>query len=414
MGKSMAVRHFIFDAIKELFTGSKRYWSWIGFLLILLAHGVSSYVTQMQSGLVVTGMSDQVSWGFYISNFAFFVGIAAAAVLLVIPAYIFDRKDVKEVVLLGESMAIAAVLVALMFVMVDLGRPERIWHVIPYIGAFNFPDSILAWDTLVLSGYLLLNAATLCYVLFLHYHGKIPTSKLYFAVVVITMFWAISIHTVTAFMFSSNPSRAMWHTSLLGPRFIASAFASGPALIIITLGVIRRLTDYRFSQTVIDILALIMTVALQMTLFFVGVELFTDFYNEGHHGASIRYLFLGIEGLGNLRPWIWAALAMNLVAVSILMLHSLRRDMKWLYTACVLTFFGIWIEKGMGLVVPGFIPTTLGEVFEYSPTATEISIALGIWAFGMLVFTILAKTVVAVELGRLKYQDPNPYRPRAL
>jgi len=205
----------------------------------------------------------------------------------------------------------------------------------------------------------------------------------------------------------------MWHTSLLGPRFIASAFASGPALIIITLGVIHNATRYQIGKSVIDTLALIMTIALQISLFFVGVELFTDFYNEGQHGASVRYLFLGLEGLGQLRPWIWAALIMNLIAVTILMIHPLRRNMKWLNTACVLTFLGIWIEKGMGLVVPGFIPTTLGEVFEYSPTSTELRIAVGIWAVGMLVFTLLAKTAIAVELGELKYKKPLRYTQRA-
>jgi molybdopterin-containing oxidoreductase family membrane subunit len=403
---------FLKDAIREMLRGSRRYWGWIFLLVALIAQAVFSYTRQMQIGLVVTGMSDQVSWGFYISNFAFFVGIAAAAVLLVVPAYIFDRKDIKQVVLLGEGMAIAAVIVALMFVLADLGRPERIWHVIPYLGRMNFPDSILAWDTIVLTGYFLLNLALLSYVLFLHYRGRETKSRLYSVFVVIGMFWAISIHTVTAFMFSSNPSRAMWHTSLLGPRFISSAFASGPALIIITLGVIDSATQYRISKTVIDTLALIMAIALQISLFFVGVELFTDFYNEGQHGASIRYLFLGLEGLGKLRPWIWAALIMNLIAVTILMIHPLRWNMKWLNTACVLTFLGIWIEKGMGLVVPGFIPTTLGEVFEYSPTSTELSIAMGIWAVGMLVFTLLAKIVIAVELGEMKYREPVRYTQR--
>ena len=403
----MALPQFFADAIREMLRGPRRYWGWVILLVALFVHGVFYYINQMQTGLVVTGMSDQVSWGFYISNFAFFVGIAAAAVLLVIPAYIFHRKDIKHVVLLGEGMAVAAVLVAMLFVLVDLGRPERAWHFIPFIGRFNFPNSILAWDVIVLNGYLLLNAAILAYVLFLHYRDREPQSTVYMVFVVIAMFWAISIHTVTAFMFSSNPSRAMWHTSLLGPRFISSAFASGPALIIITLGVISNITRYRISRTAIDTLALILTIALQISLFFVGVELFTDFYNEGQHGASIRYLFLGLEGLGSLRPWIWAALAMNLIAVTILMIHPLRRNMKWLYVACVLTFLGIWIEKGMGLIVPGFIPTTLGEVFEYSPTVTELSIALGIWSFGMLVFTLLAKLIIAVELGTLRYKKPE-------
>jgi molybdopterin-containing oxidoreductase family membrane subunit len=406
----MALLQFLVDTIRATLSGSRRYWIWVTLLAVLFVHGVFYYANQMQTGLVVTGMSDQVSWGFYISNFAFFVGIAAAAVLLVIPAYIFHRKDIKQVVLLGEGMAVAAVLVAMMFVLVDLGRPERAWHFIPFIGRFNFPNSILAWDVIVLNGYLLLNAAILGYVLFLHYLGLEPKSKIYTVFVVLAMFWAISIHTVTAFMFSSNPGRAMWHTSLLGPRFISSAFASGPALIIITLGVIHNITRYQISRTVIDTLALILTIALQISLFFVGVELFTDFYNEGEHGASIRYLFLGLEGLGSLRPWIWAAVIMNLIAVTILMIHPLRQNMKWLNTACVLTFLGIWIEKGMGLVVPGFIPTTLGEVFEYFPTATEFSIAVGIWSFGMLVFTLLAKIIIAIELGQLKYKKPGQYR----
>jgi len=410
----MALLQFFADVIREVLRGSRRYWTWVILLVVLFVHGVFYYANQMQTGLVVTGMSDQVSWGFYISNFAFFVGIAAAAVLLVIPAYIFHRKDIKHVVLLGEGMAVAAVLVAMMFVLVDLGRPERAWHFIPFIGRFNFPNSILAWDVIVLNGYLLLNAAILGYVLFLHYRDQEPKSKVYLTFVVLAMFWAISIHTVTAFMFSSNPSRAMWHTSLLGPRFISSAFASGPALIIITLGIIHNITRYQISRTAIDTLALILTVALQVSLFFVGVEMFTDFYNEGEHGASMRYLFLGLGGMGNLRPWIWAALAMNLIAVTILMIHPLRRNMKWLNIACVLTFLGIWIEKGMGLVVPGFIPTTLGEVFQYSPTSTELSIALGIWSFGMLVFTLLAKTIIAVELGQIKYKKPSGQRSEAV
>lgn len=403
----MALFQFLRDVLREMFRGSRRYWGWIILLVMLFVHGVFYYAHQMQTGLVVTGMSDQVSWGFYIANFAFFVGIAAAAVLLVIPAYIFHRKDIKHVVLLGEGMAVAAVLTAMMFVLVDLGRPERAWHFLPYFGRFNFPSSILAWDVLVLNGYLLLNAAILTYVLFLHYRGREPKSQLYFIFVVLAMFWAISIHTVTAFMFSSNPSRPMWHTPLVAPRFIASAFASGPALIIITLGVIRNVTRYQIKQTVIDTLALILTVALQISVFFVGVELFTDFYYEGHHAASMRYLFFGLEGMVTLRPWIWTAVVMNLIAVTILMFHSTRRNMKWLTTACMLAFFGIWIEKGMGLVVPGFIPTPLGEVFEYWPTSTELSIAVGIWAFGMLVFTLLAKTIIAVEMGTLRYKKPD-------
>lgn len=397
----MSFLHFLRDGVREMLRGSRAYWIWLAVLAALFALGVLNYVGQLRDGLVVTGMSDQVSWGFYIANFAFLVGIAAAAVLLVIPAYIFHRKDVKSVVLLGEGMAVAAVIMAMLFVMVDIGRPDRAWHVIPFIGRFNFPDSLLAWDIVVLNGYLALNLLIPTYVHYCHYRGREPNLRLYFPVVVIAMFWAISIHTVTAFLFSSNSSRPFWNVSLLGPRFIASAFASGPALIILTLQVIRRVTAYPISQSVIETLALIMTVAMQISIFFVGAELFTDFYNEGNHAASMHYLFLGLDGFYGLRPWIWLAVALNLVAVIILSIHPLRRKTLTLNIACACGFLGIWLEKGMGLVIPGFIPTPLGEVFEYVPTAQEFAIAIGIWAFGFLLFTLLAKASIAIELGAI-------------
>jgi len=399
----MAVVQFIFDGIREMFRGPREYWIWLGALAAIVAFGAWSYSQQLMHGLVVTGMSDQVSWGFYISNFAFLVGIAAAAVLLVIPAYLFDRKDIKDVVLIGEGMAVAAVTMAILFVVADLGRPDRLWHMLPGIGRFNWPVSLLAWDVLVLSIYLLLNLAIPFYILYSQYRGKEPNFRLYFPFVVVAMFWAISIHTVTAFLFSANPARPFWHTSLLGPRFIASAFASGPALIIITLQVVRKVTSYNISQSVIDTLALIMTTALQISLFFVGVELFTDFYNEGAHAASMHYLFFGLGGFASLRSWIWLALVLNVVAVVILMIHPLRRKARLLNIACVLAFFGIWIEKGMGLVIPGFIPTPLGEIFEYTPTSVELGVAAGIWAFGILVFTLLAKAVIAIKQGKISH-----------
>lgn len=393
---------FIVDGLKPSLRGGPLYWTWMLFLLALMCVTAWNYTDQWNHGLVITGLSDQVSWGFYIANFAFFVGIAAAAVLLVVPAYIFHRQDVKAVVLIGEGLAVAAVLVAMGFVSVDIGRLDRAWHVIPFIGRFNWPSSMLAWDIVVLNGYLLLNLAVPMYILFKHYQGKEPDIRRYFVFVVIAMFWAISIHTVTAFLFSSNISRPFWHTSLLAPRFIASAFTAGPALMIIVLQVIRRFAEYPIKQSVIDMLALIMTVAMQINLYFVGVELFTDFYNETDHAASIHYLFLGLEGFDALTRWIWMALTFNITAVILLMIHKTRTNMFTLNIACVLGFTGIWIEKGMGLVVTGFIPSPLGEIFEYTPTLQELGVSAGIYALGAFVFTILAKGGIAIELGHVR------------
>jgi molybdopterin-containing oxidoreductase family membrane subunit len=404
---------FLKDGLGAALRGGPGYYAWLALLGVLMLVGLWNYGHQLSQGLVVTGLSDQVSWGFYIANFAFFVGIAAAAVLLVIPAYVFHRSDVKAVVLIGEGMAVAAVMVAMAFVLVDLGRLDRVWHLLPLIGRFHWPQSLLAWDVLVLNGYLLLNLAIPMYILWHHYQGKEPVLKKYFVFVVIAMFWAISIHTVTAFLFSANVARPFWHTALLAPRFIASAFTAGPALMIVILQLIRRFTDYPIKQSVIGMLALIMAVSLQINIYFVIAELFTDFYHQTGHGASLHYLFLGIDGFDALRSWIWTALAFNLVAALLLMVHRTRTNMVTLNIACVLGFIGIWIEKGMGLVVTGFIPTPLGEIFEYAPTARELGVSIGIYAMGALVFTLLAKAGIAIELGhvgagkRLRLKQPD-------
>jgi Ni/Fe-hydrogenase subunit HybB-like protein len=403
---------FFLVSLRHLFHGDWRYWLWMAVLAVFVAAGAVGYTSQLREGLMVTGMSDQISWGFYIANFAFLVGIAASAILLVIPAYVFHRQDVKDTVLLGESVAVAAVLMAMVFVVIDLGRPDRVWHMLPIIGRFNFPISLLAWDVVVLTGYLLLNIAIPFFILYRHFQGGEPKLKTYFPWVVVAMFWAISIHTVTAFLFSANPSRPFWHTSLLGPRFIASAFASGPALMILALQVIRRVTEYPVSHTVVRMLALIMAVALQINIFFVIAELFTDFYNQSSHAASIQYLFFGLYGNESLRPWIWTALVMNVLALLILMIHPLRERIRFLNVACVLAFVGIWIEKGMGLVIPGFIPTPLGEIAEYTPSMTEITISVGVWAFGLMVFTMLAKMGIPIELAYRRRQPAVAEQPK--
>ncbi len=395
------------DAIRVLFRGSRAYFAWLALLLVLVLIGLASYAVQLRDGLVVTGMSDQVSWGLYIANFAFLVGIAAGAVLLVIPAYLFHRDDAKGVVLLGEGLAAAAVIGAMLFVTVDLGRPERVWHLIPLLGKLNFPESMLAWDVVVLVTYLLLNLVVPLSVHYSHYRGRQPALNAYLPVIVLSIFVAISIHTVTAFLFSANSARPFWNNALLGPRFIATAFASSPALIILVLQAIRRFTAYPVSRSVIDLLALIMTFALQISLFFVVAELFTDFYNEGQHAASNRYLYFGLHGFNALQPYIWTALTLNVIAVVILSIHPLRRRPALLNVACVLTFVGIGIEKGMGLVVPGFVPTQLGEIFEYTPTLIEWGVTVGIWALCCLIFTLLAKASIAIELGEVRERRAN-------
>jgi Ni/Fe-hydrogenase subunit HybB-like protein len=537
--------------------GDWRYYAWIGGLAVLCVVGLNAYAKQFVAGLEITGMSDQVSWGVYIANFTFLVGMAAAAVMLVIPVYIYKNEDLHDLVIFGELLAVAAILMCLAFVTVDLGRPDRFWHLIPVIGVFHFPGSMLSWDVLVLNGYLVLNVYICGYLLYCRYQNRKPSKWFYIPFVFTAIFWAISIHTVTAFLYVGLGGRPFWNSSIVGPRFLASAFTAGPAFVILALQVVRRASASASGQaggpqeseaaapkrltgrtataadldllaihlpelgsvsqeerraclagaTVLDvaagdvllrqgskdndaffvlkgrvvvkrkeggrfritrnigpgeqfgevsaltgtpraataaaaepsqvlclpqeslrglmrnpkmneiitwrmgerlmisdrslfILRAIVQVSMIINVFLLANEIFTEFYNSNVHDISWRYLVLGLHGHHALVPWFWTAVTLNIGAMVVLML-PLSRRLKWLNVACVMCIFGIWIEKGMGLVIPGFIPTPLGEMVEYVPTLNETLVCAGIWAFGLLCFTIFLRMSVPILQGEL-------------
>lgn len=544
---------FLLRSTRLVFEGDWRYYLWTGVLFAICLLGLNAYAKQFVNGLIVTGMSDQVSWGVYIANFTFLVGVAAAAVMLVIPVYIYKNEHLHDLVIFGELLAISAILMCLAFVTVDIGRPDRAWHMIPGVGRLNFPSSLLSWDVIVLNGYLVVNVYICAYLLYCRYRKQTPNQWLYMPVVFLGILWAVSIHTVTAFLYVGLGGRPFWNSSIVGPRFIASAFTAGPALIILALQVIRRATAFspalgggvpsgmgtiltrpatledldalathlppmsgvdlalrraclpgaevlevsageallrqgakeneaylilegrvvvkreengrfrtlrtvgpgeQFGETsaldgtaraataiaeeatrvlrfpaaslrklmenpemsrvihermherlmITDhgILTLrgIVQVSMLINVFLLLNEVFKEFYTDNLHVASSRYLYFGLHGHHALVPWIWTAIACNLVAM-VLLLLPVSRSLKWLDLACVLAIVGIWIEKGMGLVVPGFIPTPLGEIVEYTPSLNETLICFGIWAFGLLCYTVLLRVAVPILQGRL-------------
>ena len=405
----LALPRFFWDSFKTVVTGGLRYHLWMGGLSLVMLAGLFAWSIQLRQGLVVTGMSDHVSWGLYISNFIFLVGLAAAAVMLVMPAYVLKDMDFSKAVLIGEGVAVSALLMCLTFVTVDLGGPQNVWHMMPVIGQLRFPQSLLAWDVIVLNGYLALNLLIPFYILFNRYQGKVPKKKVYVPFVYLSVFWAVAIHMVTAFLLAGLPARPFWNSSLLGPRFLASAFAAGPAFMIIALSLIRRYSSYKIPGHAIDKLAMITTVAAQINLIMLGSELFKEFYWPTHHSHSAQYLFFGLwhnghfyDGLVNIvRP----AVLLNAATTICLTVHVLRRNHTVLVVLCLFLFISIWLEKGMGLVVPGFIPSPLGEIVEYAPTWIEITVTLGIWAMGFFVFTCLARVAIRIETGRLRYRS---------
>lgn len=392
----LSYRRFLLRFLGVATDGGLGFYAWMTFLTAVALVGANAWANQVVHGMIVTHMTDHVSWGLYIANFTFMVGVAAGGVMMVIPAYLYHDRRMHDVVILGELLAIAAIVMCLLFVTVDLGRPDRFWHLIPGIGRFHFPVSMLTWDVIVLNGYLLLNLHVCGYLLYMRFLGRTPNPRWYVPFVFVSIVWAISIHTVTAFLYAGLGGRPLWNTALLAPRFLASAFVSGPAFIVLTMLALRRFGGVPLPARPVATLVGIMRITILITLLMLASELFTEFYAGGAHTASARYLFFGLHGHHGLVPWIWTAIVLNVAAACLLLQPAATTRASLLLPACVMAFVGTWIEKGMGLIVPGFIPSTLHEIVEYAPSLVEWKVTAGIWAFGFMVFTVGIKMAMPI------------------
>ncbi|MBI3583304.1 MAG: polysulfide reductase NrfD [Nitrospinae bacterium] len=383
--------------IEKALTGDRRYWGWIFFLLSIMGTGFIFYLKQLNYGLRITGMSRDVSWGLYIAQFTFLVGVAASAVMLVIPYYLHDYKKFGKIIILGEFLAIPAVVMCLMFVFVDMGQPMRAMNMILY----PTPNSIMFWDMLVLNGYLFLNLI-IGWTTLSAERNDMPPPDWVKPLIYISIPWAISIHTVTAFLYAGLPGRHLWLTAIMAPRFLASAFASGPAFLIILCLIVKRVSKFDPGIEAIQTLGKIVTYAVIINLFFFLLEIFTAFYsNIPGHMHPFKYLFFGIEGHGKLIPWMWTSAVLTFTAIALLINPAVRRNENILMVSAIAVFISTWIDKGMGLVVGGFIPNPFEAVTEYSPTMPEVLITLGVWATGLLIITVLYKIAVSIKEERI-------------
>jgi molybdopterin-containing oxidoreductase family membrane subunit len=373
--------------------GSKAYCAWMTALLGLIGLGFGVWLWQFNFGLGITGLSRDVSWGFYIAQLTYMVGVAAGGVMVVLPYYLHDYKAFGRITILGEFLAIAALIVCLLSVVVDLGQPMRILNV----WLHPTPNSVLFWDTIVLNGYLFLNLVIGWNVLQAerngtHYPGWVKP------LIYLSIPWAISIHTVTAFLYCGLPGRGFWLTAILAPRFLASAFAAGPALLILLCLLIRKVSNFDPGREQIQALAKIVTYAIIINLFFFLCEIFVAFYSQiPEHTTHIKYLFVGLHGHGVLVPWMWASMILMATAAIMLVIPAIRHNEGVLAVACAMLFVGAWIDKGLGLISAGFVPNPLHEVNEYVPTLPELAITLGVYAIGALVLTVLFKMAIGIK-----------------
>jgi len=390
--------------LEKALSGSRLYWGWVTVLVLLMGIGAFHYLQQLSYGLGITGMSRDVTWALYIAQFTFLVGVAASAVMLVLPYYLHHYKAFGKITILGEFLAVASVIMCLTFVIVDLGQPMRAFNVLLYPS----PQSILFWDMVVLNGYLFLNLVIGWTVLASERKGLPPPGWVK-PLIYLSIPWAISIHTVTAFIYAGLPGRSFWLTAIMAPRFLGSAFASGPALILLCL-LLKRATGFDAGREAIQTLAKIVTYAMIISVFFVLMEIFTVFYSQiPEHQHHFLYLFVGLEGHGALVPWMWASITLAAISLILLLNPQTRQKEGWLALACGAVFFSLWIEKGLGLVITGFIPSPLEKITEYMPTRPEVLITVGVWAMGLLILTILYKIALTVkeEIGSESHSTPG-------
>jgi Ni/Fe-hydrogenase subunit HybB-like protein len=379
--------------LEKALTGTKRYYVWMAALLVVIGVGFICYLWQFRFGLGLTGMSRDVSWGFYVAQFTFLVGVAASAVMVVLPYYLHNYKAFGRITILGEFLAVAAVSMCILFIFVDLGQPIRIMNVILH----PTPNSMLFWDMIVLNGYLFLNIIVGWKVLEAERNNVAPAGWLK-PLIYLSIPWAVSIHTVTAYLYCGLPGRGFWLTAILAPRFLASAFAAGPAFLILLCMLVRKVTDFDPGKEQIQSLGKVVAYATCVSMFFFLCEVFVALYSQiPEHTEHLKYLFVGLHGHGVLVPWMWASVIMTTVAIILLVNPVTRKNETVLALACVAVFVGTWIDKGLGMISGGFVPNPFNQVTEYVPTLPELAISIGVWAVGFLILTALYKVAVTVK-----------------
>lgn len=376
--------------------GNKWYYLWVTFLFGLILWGGLGFLEQLNIGLGVTNMRDSISWAFYIGNFTFFVGVAAAAVMLVIPGYVYQWKPMKEVVIFGELLAVSAVIVCIGFIMADIGNPLKVWHMIPFIGTLNFPASLLAWDSFVLNIYFLLNLGIVTYLLYTMFYKKEYNKKILWPLVLLSIPMAVSIHSVTAFLYNGLVARPFWNTALLAPKFLASAFCSGPAVLLILFQILKKTTKFQIKDEAIHKIAELMAYAMFINLFFFGSEVFKEVYSDSEHIVHFKYLFQGIGEHNHIVVWAWLSVIFSVVAFLLFLIPKTRKNIVTLNIGAVLIFFGVYIEKGIALIIPGYTPDVLGQIYAYTPSMVEIRTSTAIFALGFLIFTLMSKVAIAI------------------
>ena len=380
--------------LERVLKGRPTFYVWLAFLGTIILLGAGVYVIQLYYGLQITNLSRDVSWGFYIAQFTYLVGVAASAVMLVLPAYFHHYTKFKKFIILGEFLAVGAVIMCMLFIIVDMGQPSRVMNVILHPTL----NSVMFWDMSVLAGYLVLNILIGWVTLECERHQVAPPKWIKY-LIYLSIFWAFSIHTVTAFLYQGIPGRHYWLNAILASRFLSSAFCSGPALLLLLIFVVKRFTGFDPGREAVRTLTKIIAYAAGINIFLYLLEVFTAFYSQvpGHMHPMVA-LFAGHDGHSFwINSWMWTAVTLGILSFLLLAFPATRDNETLLPYTLFILVVATWIDKGLGMLFAGFTPNPFEEFTIYAPSFPEIMIGLGIYAVGALVVSVLWKIALDVK-----------------
>lgn len=351
------------------------------------------FLASNSGGLVLTGVNEDVPWGLYISFFTFWVGVAASAVIFSFAAYVFGDKHFKRIVPLAEAQAIVALVITVWGIVANLGRPERALVLMPQLAN---PRSMLDWDFIVIFTYMALNAVAFVYTVHKYRLGEdLPRGFIVPFMIVSTPF-AIGIHTVTAWMFHALTSRPALNTALLAPRFIATAFASGPALLLLLVYILEKTTSWlKVDFSVYRRTLNVIVISLATGLFFTPAEFHEALWytTEPLKRGQLLATLLG-GGIPLLTTLFWLWLSLGVAAAILGMLPPVRSSKAGIAFTALVTFIAVFSEKTLATILPGFVVNPLGLQASYNITPLEVFVSIGIHATVFILFAILVRSYI--------------------
>ncbi len=406
------------DLLRHLISTSLKYKLWIALLLIINTIGMYAYYRQVRFGLVVTAMRDYTSWGIYISNFVFFVAISLVGSLFSSILKLNRNDWSRPLIRISEIIAVSAIICAAVIIVVDMGRPERIFYVIKY---FRIQSPII-WDVLIISTYLVISILLLYVsilpdiavcrdrlveipnwqkklyrILSLNWNNhpmqveKLKKVSKILAIAVLPV--AFAIHTVTSWLFATT-WRPGWDSTNLGPYFVSGAFMAGAAVIIFAMYIVRielKLKSYITDMHFEKMGRLLVLLSLVYLYFNINEYLGPAFKMVGVEGEHISELFAG-----DYAPLYWFVQLGGLIFPIILLMFKVFRKPLPIFIISLFVLMGAWFKRYL-IVIPSlqhpYLPIQgVDESYlHYNPTWEEWAITTSSFTSLLLMITILVK-----------------------